>query len=69
MSSFTAVAERDPDTGLYVGVVANIAGAHSQGTSLRELQQNLAEVLSMVLEGRRDAVAAAEVFIEVAPRS
>lgn len=67
MPSFTAAAERDSHTGLYVGVVCNVPGAHSQGASLSELRQNLAEVLSMLLEGQRDALAAEEVVIEVAP--
>ncbi len=48
--SFTAVVERDPDTGLYVGYVPGFAGAHSQGESLDELQMNLREVIEMLLE-------------------
>ena len=48
--SFTAVVERDPDTGLYVGYVPGFAGAHSQGESLDELQTNLREVIEMLLE-------------------
>jgi predicted RNase H-like HicB family nuclease len=37
MKSFTAVVERCPDTGLYVGYVPGFAGAHSQADSLDEL--------------------------------
>lgn len=50
MRSFTAVVERDAETGLYVGYVPGFAGAHSQGATLDELRENLAEVISMLLE-------------------
>ena len=50
MKAFTAVIERCPDTGLYVGYVPGFAGAHSQGESLDELQRNLREVIEMLLE-------------------
>lgn len=50
MKVFTAVIERCPDTGLYVGYVPGFAGAHSQGESLDELQRNLREVIEMLLE-------------------
>jgi predicted RNase H-like HicB family nuclease len=50
MRTFTAIIERCPDTGLFVGYVPGFPGAHSQGESLDELSENLAEVLSMLLE-------------------
>ena len=50
MRAFTAVIERCPDTGLFVGYVPGFPGAHSQGETLDELQQNLAEVIGMLLE-------------------
>ncbi len=50
MKNFTAVVERCPDTGLYVGYVPGFPGAHSQGENLDELQRNLAEVVAMLLE-------------------
>jgi predicted RNase H-like HicB family nuclease len=50
MKAYTAVIERCPDTGLYVGFVPGFAGAHSQGESLDELQRNLREVIEMLLE-------------------
>ena len=50
MKHFTAVIERDGDTGLYVGWVPGFAGAHSQGATLDELQANLQEVVEMLLE-------------------
>lgn len=50
MKSFTAVVEKCPDTGLYVGYVPGFSGAHTQGTSLDELKRNLEEVVGMLLE-------------------
>jgi predicted RNase H-like HicB family nuclease len=50
MRTFTAVIERDPETGLYVGFIPGWPGAHSQGETLDELQQNLREVAAMLLE-------------------
>ena len=50
MKNFTAVIERDTDTGLYVGWVPGFPGAHSQGESLDELRVNLREVVEMLLE-------------------
>jgi predicted RNase H-like HicB family nuclease len=47
---FTAYIEYDSDTGLYVGTVPGLPGAHSQGANLDELQQNLKEVIELVLE-------------------
>jgi len=50
MKQFTAVIERDADTGLFVGWVPGFPGAHSQGLSLDELRANLREVIEMLLE-------------------
>lgn len=50
MKTFTAIVERDPDTKFYVGYVPGFPGAHSQGESLDELQENLREVIEMLLE-------------------
>ena len=50
MRIFNMVVERDPDTGIYVGHVPGWPGAHSQGTTLEELQVNLQEVVLMLLE-------------------
>jgi predicted RNase H-like HicB family nuclease len=50
MKAFTAVIERCAETGLYVGYVPGFPGAHSQGESLDELQQNLREVIEMLVE-------------------
>jgi predicted RNase H-like HicB family nuclease len=50
MKSYTAVIERDAETGLYVGYIPGWPGAHSQGATLEELQLNLREVVDMLLE-------------------
>jgi predicted RNase H-like HicB family nuclease len=50
MRAFNVIVERDPDTGLYVGYVPGWPGAHSQGATLDELDQNLREVIAMLLE-------------------
>jgi predicted RNase H-like HicB family nuclease len=50
MRGYTAVIERCPDTGLYVGYVPGFPGAHSQGATLDELHRNLVEVIEMLLE-------------------
>ena len=50
MRTFTAIVERDPETRLFVGYVPGFAGAHSQGASLDELNENLREVIAMLLE-------------------
>lgn len=49
-NTYTAIVERCPDTGLYVGYVPGFPGAHSQADTLDELQQNLQEVVTMLLE-------------------
>jgi len=48
--TFTAVVERCPDTGLYVGYVPGFPGAHTQAETLDELKDNLREVIQMLLE-------------------
>ncbi len=48
MSTYTAVVEQCPDTGLYVGYVPGFPGAHSQGETLDELNRNLREVIEML---------------------
>lgn len=50
MRTFTAVVERDPETNLFVGYIPGFTGAHSQGATRKELEQNLREVISMLLE-------------------
>jgi predicted RNase H-like HicB family nuclease len=50
MRNFTAVIERCPDTGLYVGYVPGFPGAHTQAESMDELQSNLREAIELLLE-------------------
>ena len=50
MKHYTAVVERDSETGLYVGYVPGFPGAHSQGETLDELNRNLREVIGMLLK-------------------
>ena len=50
MRTYSVVVERDPETGLYIGPVPGSPGAHSQGTSLDELQHHLEKVIRMLLE-------------------
>jgi len=53
MKTFTAIVERDSQTNLYVGYVPGFPGAHSQGETLDELQENLREVIEMLLEDEK----------------
>ena len=53
MKTFSAYVEWDAETKLYVGIVPGIAGAHTQASSLDELQRNLKEVLELCLEEYR----------------
>ena len=56
MHEFTAVVERCPETKLYVGHVPGFPGAHSQGSTLEELRDNLREVIQMLLEDGEPAM-------------
>jgi len=58
MKTFTAVVERDPGTGLLVGYVPGFPGAHSQATTLDELNANLREVIALLLEDGEPALEA-----------
>ena len=66
MRGFTAVIERCPDTGLYVGYVPGFPGAHSQAKALDELHNNFREVIAMLLEGGEPRLEAAPTT-EIAP--
>jgi predicted RNase H-like HicB family nuclease len=50
MRTFTAIIEKCPATDLYVGYVPGFPGAHSQGTTLDDLNKNLKEVIGMLLD-------------------
>ena len=64
MRSFTVVVERCPQTGLYVGYVPGFVGAHSQGETLDELNENIREVIAMLLEDGEPALEAEFVGIQ-----
>ena len=49
MRTYTAVVERCPDTGFYVGYVPGFPGAHSQGETLEELNENLKEAITLLI--------------------
>jgi predicted RNase H-like HicB family nuclease len=42
--------EKDPETGLYVAIIPEIPGAHTQAATLDELQANLKEVMELCME-------------------
>lgn len=48
--TFTAFIEYDEESKLYVGIIPNVVGAHSQAETLDELQRNLQEVLELCIE-------------------
>ena len=54
MFKITGYIEKDPETGLYVGIVPGIPGAHTQAENLDELQKNLKEVVEVCLEEMDD---------------
>jgi predicted RNase H-like HicB family nuclease len=50
MKTLSVVVEKCSQTGLYVGYVPSLPGAHTQAETLDELEKNLCEVISMLLE-------------------
>jgi predicted RNase H-like HicB family nuclease len=50
MRVYSAVIERCPQTGLFVGFVPGFPGAHTQGKTLDEISHNLHEVIAMLTE-------------------
>ena len=50
MKDYTAVIEKCPDTGFYVGYIPGFVGAHSQGETIDDLVANLQKVVAMLLE-------------------
>lgn len=58
---YTAVIEQDLTTGLYVGYIPTIEGAHSQGNTIEELRENLKEVLELLTE--EGAISESALFI------
>lgn len=54
MTTLAAYVELDQETGLYVGIVPGLPGAHTQAASLDELRANLQEVVELCLEEQAD---------------
>jgi len=50
LKTYTAYVEFDEETGLYVGIVPGVPGAHTEAQTLEELRQNLKEVIELCLE-------------------
>jgi len=48
--NFTAVIEKDPESGMYVGMVPSLPGAHTFAETIDDLQVKLAEVITLCLE-------------------
>ncbi len=46
----TSYIERDTVSGMYIATVPSIPGAHTQATTLDELNKNLKEVVELCLE-------------------
>lgn len=47
---FAAQIEKDKESNLYIGIVPNLPGAHTQARTLDELHVNLKEVIELCLE-------------------
>ena len=68
--TFTAFVEYDDENKLYVGIIPNVPGAHTQAETLDELQHNLPEVLELCLEENPEiAVDSSFFFIQFTPNN
>lgn len=47
---FTAVIERDLESGMLIGIVPGLPGAHTQAKTLDELNARLKEVVALCVE-------------------
>ena len=64
--NITGYIERDQESGLYVGIVPGISGAHTQAESLDELHRNLQEVVELCLsEMEVDEIALIPEFVGI----
>ena len=50
--TFPVIVEKDED-GLYIGIVPDLKGCHTQARSLGELEKRLKEAISLCLEVQR----------------
>lgn len=52
--TFTAIFE-EAEEGGYIGTIAELPGANTQGETLEETRENLLEAMQMILEANREA--------------
>jgi len=57
------VVEFDAESGLFMGTVPGLPGAHTQAADLDELQTNLREVISLCVEEQAIDLADLPVFV------
>ena len=50
MDKLIVVVRKCTETGVLVGYVPGVPGAHSQGNSLEELKENVSDVIEMLTE-------------------
>lgn len=61
--NFTVFVEKDPESGMFVGIVPSLPGAHTYAETLDELQNRIVEVISLCLEEmEQDDIATLPVF-------
>jgi len=61
--NFTAFIEKDPESGMYVGTVPNLPGAHTFAETIDDLHNKLAEVIMLCLEEMdRDEITTLPIF-------
>jgi predicted RNase H-like HicB family nuclease len=65
--NFTAYIEKDPESGMYVGTVPTLPGAHTFAETLDDLQGKLVEVIALCLEEMdQDEITSLPVFTGIA---
>jgi predicted RNase H-like HicB family nuclease len=65
LKTYAAYVEFDEETGLYVGIVPGMPGAHTEAQTLEELRRNLKEVIELCLEESGDIGNNAPTFIGI----
>ena len=53
--NYTAYIEKDAESGMYIGMVPAITGAHTCAETIDELQKKLKEVILLCLESMDEA--------------
>ncbi len=63
---FTAYIEKDVESGMYIGAVPGLPGAHTCAASMDELHEKLREVITLCLEEMdQDDIAKLPIFAGV----